>query len=100
ALIVVAVSPAFPAVSVETRMWTWRTGETFEAELVDFDSVVEMREPNGKVFGMSIGDLSDADQKYLAERRVELAGGPATDGFRFRPRVDWHQFDGRPRIRV
>jgi hypothetical protein len=99
-LLVVPLSLVLSAASAETRTWTWRTGEEFEAEAIDFDTVVRMREPSGKVFGMSIGDLSDADQTYLAKYRVKLAGGPATDVLRFRPQVDWYKYNHRWMIRV
>jgi hypothetical protein len=100
ALPIVALLLAVAPASAQMRTWTTTNGRTFEAEFVEFDSVLVMREPSGETYGMSIGDLAPADRKYLAERRIELAGGPATDELRFRPKIEWSRYDDRWKVKV
>ncbi|MGF1451764.1 MAG: thioredoxin family protein [Opitutales bacterium] len=56
------------------RIWTNREGQTVEAELVKIvdDKTIQIRvAANGALYDYAIGELSDADQAYVAEKRQE-----------------------------
>jgi pimeloyl-ACP methyl ester carboxylesterase len=62
----------------ESRVWTARTGSTLEAEWTGEEAgKVLLRKEDGKVLGIALSALSDADQAYVHSKRP---AEPATPG--------------------
>lgn len=62
----------------EGRMWTARSGTTVEAEWAGEEAgTVRLRKADGKVVGIALSALSDADQAYVRSQRPAATSTPA-----------------------
>ena len=63
----------------EGRMWTARSGSTVEAEWAGEEAgTVRLRKADGKVVGIALSALSEADQAYVRSQRPAAASTSAS----------------------